>query len=123
MSCRVLTAIAYNGSFLTIAKVNRLNMGAYLCIASNGIPPTVSKRVMLIVHCKYAGLGNDNDNDNGNLQSQQPGLRLEGHINFAYLNIYSFTLEHRMAALLVSVTVAYEQCVPDESGDGRDSDT
>ncbi|KAH8244467.1 hypothetical protein KR026_010571 [Drosophila bipectinata] len=42
--------VAYNGSFLTIAKVNRLNMGAYLCIASNGIPPTVSKRVMLIVH-------------------------------------------------------------------------
>ncbi|XP_050340742.1 protein CEPU-1-like isoform X2 [Bactrocera neohumeralis] len=25
-------------------------MGAYLCIAFNGIPPTVSKRVMLIVH-------------------------------------------------------------------------
>ncbi|KAM7354430.1 dpr-interacting protein theta isoform 2-T4 [Cochliomyia hominivorax] len=43
-------AISYNGSFLTIAKVNRLNMGAYLCIASNGIPPTVSKRVMLIIH-------------------------------------------------------------------------
>ncbi|KAL9930390.1 dpr-interacting protein theta isoform 2-T6 [Glossina fuscipes fuscipes] len=42
--------MSYNGSFLTIAKVNRLNMGAYLCIASNGIPPTVSKRVMLIVH-------------------------------------------------------------------------
>ncbi|KAI8121450.1 hypothetical protein FF38_00071 [Lucilia cuprina] len=43
-------AVSYNGSFLTIAKVNRLNMGAYLCIASNGIPPTVSKRVMLIIH-------------------------------------------------------------------------
>lgn len=42
--------ISYNGSYLTIPKVNRLNMGAYLCIASNGIPPTVSKRVMLIVH-------------------------------------------------------------------------
>ncbi|XP_036232282.2 uncharacterized protein [Bactrocera oleae] len=42
--------IAYNGSFLTITKVQRLNMGAYLCIASNGIPPTVSKRVMLVVH-------------------------------------------------------------------------
>ncbi|XP_018804963.1 PREDICTED: lachesin-like, partial [Bactrocera latifrons] len=40
----------YNGSYLTITKVQRLNMGAYLCIASNGIPPTVSKRVMLIVH-------------------------------------------------------------------------
>ncbi|KAL1380159.1 hypothetical protein pipiens_020268, partial [Culex pipiens pipiens] len=25
-------------------------MGAYLCIASNGVPPSVSKRVMLIVH-------------------------------------------------------------------------
>ncbi|XP_049318511.1 opioid-binding protein/cell adhesion molecule homolog isoform X2 [Bactrocera dorsalis] len=42
--------IAYNGSYLTITKVQRLNMGAYLCIASNGIPPTVSKRVMLVVH-------------------------------------------------------------------------
>ncbi|XP_067620613.1 uncharacterized protein DIP-theta isoform X3 [Eurosta solidaginis] len=42
--------IAYNGSYLSISKVNRLNMGAYLCIASNGIPPTVSKRVMLVVH-------------------------------------------------------------------------
>jgi len=27
-------------------------MGAYLCIASNGVPPTVSKRIMLVVHCK-----------------------------------------------------------------------
>lgn len=43
----------HNGSSLTISKAGRLDMGAYLCIASNGIPPTVSKRVMLIVHCKY----------------------------------------------------------------------
>ncbi|XP_055682646.1 opioid-binding protein/cell adhesion molecule homolog isoform X1 [Lutzomyia longipalpis] len=41
---------SFNGSVLTIPRVNRLNMGAYLCIASNGIPPTISKRVMLIVH-------------------------------------------------------------------------
>ncbi|KAF4532674.1 hypothetical protein B566_EDAN002909 [Ephemera danica] len=27
-----------------------MHMGAYLCIASNGVPPTVSKRIMLIVH-------------------------------------------------------------------------
>ncbi|XP_058121600.1 lachesin [Anopheles ziemanni] len=38
------------GPTFTIPKVNRLHMGAYLCIASNGVPPTVSKRVMLIVH-------------------------------------------------------------------------
>ncbi|KAJ4439328.1 hypothetical protein ANN_07450 [Periplaneta americana] len=30
-------------------RVNRLHMGAYLCIASNGVPPTVSKRIMLIL--------------------------------------------------------------------------
>lgn len=28
-------------------------MGAYLCIASNDVPPAVSKRVFLHVHCKY----------------------------------------------------------------------
>ncbi|KAG5676523.1 hypothetical protein PVAND_006352 [Polypedilum vanderplanki] len=41
---------SFNGSILSISRVNRLHMGAYLCIASNGIPPSVSKRVMLIVH-------------------------------------------------------------------------
>ncbi|XP_001606663.2 neurotrimin isoform X1 [Nasonia vitripennis] len=38
------------GPLLNITRVNRLHMGAYLCIASNGVPPTVSKRIMLIVH-------------------------------------------------------------------------
>lgn len=28
-------------------------MGAYLCIASNAVPPSVSKRIKLQVHCKY----------------------------------------------------------------------
>ncbi|XP_397461.3 neurotrimin isoform X2 [Apis mellifera] len=37
------------GSIFNITKINRLQMGAYLCIASNGIPPTVSKRIMLTV--------------------------------------------------------------------------
>ncbi|XP_043269582.1 opioid-binding protein/cell adhesion molecule homolog [Venturia canescens] len=38
-----------NGSVFNITRVNRLHMGAYLCIASNGVPPTVSKRIALIV--------------------------------------------------------------------------
>lgn len=38
------------GSIFNITRVNRLQMGAYLCIASNGVPPTVSKRIMLMVH-------------------------------------------------------------------------
>lgn len=41
------------GSNLVIPRVKRQHMGAYLCIASNGVPPSVSKRVTLIVHCKY----------------------------------------------------------------------
>lgn len=50
---RIQTVHSVNGSVFTISRVDRLNMGAYLCIASNGIPPSVSKRVMLIVHCEY----------------------------------------------------------------------
>ncbi|XP_049959844.1 neurotrimin-like [Schistocerca serialis cubense] len=38
------------GPVFNITRVNRLHMGAYLCIASNGVPPSVSKRIMLIVH-------------------------------------------------------------------------
>ncbi|XP_021923938.1 opioid-binding protein/cell adhesion molecule homolog isoform X1 [Zootermopsis nevadensis] len=37
------------GPVFNITRVNRLHMGPYLCIASNGVPPTVSKRIMLIV--------------------------------------------------------------------------
>ncbi|KAF5307285.1 hypothetical protein FQR65_LT07001 [Abscondita terminalis] len=38
------------GSTLNINQVNRQDMGPYLCIAFNGIPPSVSKRIMLIVN-------------------------------------------------------------------------
>lgn len=38
---------------LTLSKVTRSEMGAYMCIASNGVPPTVSKRMKLQVHCEY----------------------------------------------------------------------
>ncbi|XP_069357291.1 lachesin-like isoform X4 [Maniola hyperantus] len=38
-----------DGETLTITKVSRLHMGAYLCIASNGVPPSISKRIMLMV--------------------------------------------------------------------------
>ncbi|XP_053617958.1 lachesin-like [Plodia interpunctella] len=35
---------------LTLTKISRSDMGAYLCIASNGVPPTVSKRIQIKVH-------------------------------------------------------------------------
>lgn len=45
------TVFSVKGSRLVLKQANRHHMGAYLCIASNGIPPTVSKRVVLIVNC------------------------------------------------------------------------
>ncbi|XP_020278701.1 neurotrimin isoform X2 [Pseudomyrmex gracilis] len=38
-----------DGENMHIVKISRLHMGAYLCIASNGVPPSVSKRVSLRV--------------------------------------------------------------------------
>nr|XP_024216779.1 lachesin-like [Halyomorpha halys] len=40
----------YNGSNLELFKVERSQMGAYLCIASNDVPPAVSKRIILNVN-------------------------------------------------------------------------
>lgn len=41
------------GNVLNLIRVSRADMGSYLCIASNGIPPSVSKRIVLDVECKY----------------------------------------------------------------------
>ncbi|XP_058807657.1 lachesin isoform X2 [Phymastichus coffea] len=38
------------GEVLSFPNVGRSEMGAYMCIASNGVPPSVSKRMMLQVH-------------------------------------------------------------------------
>ncbi|KAL0278833.1 UNVERIFIED_CONTAM: hypothetical protein PYX00_000527 [Menopon gallinae] len=39
----------YDGETLKLLKISRLEMGAYLCIASNGVPPSVSKRIIIDV--------------------------------------------------------------------------
>jgi len=41
--------VLVEGSTLNFIAVGRHQMGAYLCIASNGVPPSVSKRIMLQV--------------------------------------------------------------------------
>lgn len=41
------------GETLELTGVLRQEMGMYLCIASNTVPPTVSKRYSVDVHCKY----------------------------------------------------------------------
>ena len=42
------------GEQLDLIRVSRTEMGAYLCIAQNGVPSPVSKRIMVHVHCKFA---------------------------------------------------------------------
>ncbi|XP_018915091.1 lachesin isoform X2 [Bemisia tabaci] len=39
-----------HGSELSLTQVTRSDMGAYICIAANGFPPSVSKRIMLHIH-------------------------------------------------------------------------
>lgn len=51
------------GPVLNMSDVSRQHMGAYLCIASNGVPPTVSKRIMLIVQCKWTQLTHVGDKE------------------------------------------------------------
>ncbi|XP_048517098.1 lachesin [Dendroctonus ponderosae] len=41
---------SYEGETLQLWKISRTEMGAYMCIASNGVPPSVSKRIMVHVH-------------------------------------------------------------------------
>lgn len=48
----MISVSSLEGPVLNISRVNRQHAGAYLCIASNGVPPTVSKRIMLTVECK-----------------------------------------------------------------------
>ncbi|XP_026466659.1 lachesin-like isoform X1 [Ctenocephalides felis] len=43
------TVNVVDGEILFITKVSRLHMAAYLCVASNGVPPSISKRVQLRV--------------------------------------------------------------------------
>lgn len=54
--CKVLdffvTVDSVKGEMLILTNIHRSDMGAYLCIAKNDIPPTVSKRFMVEVHCK-----------------------------------------------------------------------
>ncbi|XP_023247731.1 lachesin-like [Copidosoma floridanum] len=39
----------YEGNSLNLTKITRMEMGSYLCIASNGVPPSISKRILVDV--------------------------------------------------------------------------
>lgn len=44
-----LVVSEWDGDTLEISRISRLDMGSYLCIASNNVPPTVSKRIKVSV--------------------------------------------------------------------------
>nr|XP_031839557.1 lachesin-like isoform X1 [Nomia melanderi] len=46
----LISGVNQSGEKLEFTRVNRKQMGAYLCIASNEVPPAVSKRVSLRVN-------------------------------------------------------------------------
>lgn len=57
--CFSISVIEWEGETLEIARISRLDMGAYLCIASNGVPPSVSKRIKVSVDCEYGVVNTD----------------------------------------------------------------
>lgn len=48
-----LLASSMPGQDLNIPNVNRVHMGGYKCIASNGVPPNAVSTVFIEVHCKH----------------------------------------------------------------------
>jgi len=51
--CLLCTVEKVRGEPLLLNRVDRSQMGHYLCIASNDVPPAVSKRITLNVNCEY----------------------------------------------------------------------
>ena len=47
-----ISAEEVSGPVLKLWKVSRMDMGAYMCIARNGVPPAVSKRIELGIDCE-----------------------------------------------------------------------
>ncbi len=41
-----------SGNSLSFSSASRAHIGAYFCIASNGVPPSISKRIDLRVQCR-----------------------------------------------------------------------
>nr|XP_027221023.1 lachesin-like [Penaeus vannamei] len=42
--------MTYEGEYLNLTHITRSDMGPYLCMANNSVPPIVSKRIMVNVH-------------------------------------------------------------------------
>jgi neurotrimin len=45
--------VEVRGDVLFLNSITRSEMGAYMCVAKNGVPPAVSKILQLNVNCEY----------------------------------------------------------------------
>ena len=52
MTDSLFVAEEVSGAEIQLHKVTRSEMGSYMCIATNGVPPAVAKTVQLNVNCK-----------------------------------------------------------------------
>ncbi len=52
----VCTDSVYEGEVLRFSKISRLDMGVYVCTASNGVPPAASRNIMVNIHCKHQSI-------------------------------------------------------------------
>lgn len=50
-TCVPTAVSSYRGETLKL-QGSRSEMGSYLCISSNGVPPSISKRISLTVQCE-----------------------------------------------------------------------
>lgn len=50
--CCFFLVLSVSGHTLNIHKISRQHMGAYMCIADNGIPPAANQTFVLEVQCK-----------------------------------------------------------------------
>ncbi|CAG9134922.1 unnamed protein product [Plutella xylostella] len=49
LTCSFVPVTVYEGEQLSLQRISRTEMGAYLCIATNAVPPSVSKRIIVDV--------------------------------------------------------------------------
>ena len=52
----LILVFLHRGEVLRLPKVRGRDMEAFMCRASNNMPPTASRRVLLSVNCKYISL-------------------------------------------------------------------
>ncbi|KAJ8883825.1 hypothetical protein PR048_015680 [Dryococelus australis] len=97
----------FSGDELSLMKLDRKQMGAYMCIASNDVPPAVSKRIVLSIHFPPkvtvpnqllgAPLGTD--------------VHIDCYVE-AYPNTINYWVKNRGEMLLNGLNPAYDLSVP-----------